>query len=411
MSGGMPYGWGRVPFGADDRLPWRNLPFPEDEYEQRIERLRARMADAELDCLLVLGTAADTSDIRYLTNFQDLYGGHTVVVVRHEGEIVMVTNAIMHGEPMHSGIPDAWPRDVRAAASPRTVTGNALAKTLEAHVSDAITELPDDATIGLAGDWSEAMLERMGLASRGGRLIANVRLVAELRAIKSPREVDLLRRTAAIGDAGLTAAMEEVRPGVTEYDVAAAANEAMFRAGAEHPSFSIAVVAGVRSGLKHMAPTDYVVAPGDMVYVDAGARFMGYLSDNSRQTVCGEPSAEQLRFMETQVAIVERVTAGVRPGAVIGELAKVAQEMADDGGYGDCLYFRGHGIGTGFGEAPALAPNSPRTFEAGMVFCLEPMLVKLNFGTACWEDMWHVTGDGIERLNQNSYRFWEHPAS
>jgi hypothetical protein len=41
-----------------------------------------------------------------------------------------------------------------------------------------------------------------------------------------------------------------------------------------------------------------------------------------------------------------------------------------------------------------------------MVFALEPMLVKLDFGTACWEDIWHVTADGVERLNESTPRFW-----
>lgn len=406
MTSAMPYGWGRVPYGPEDRLPWRIMPFPDEEYEERITRLRSLMARDDLDCVLVVGTGAESDGIRYLTNFQDVYGGETVLVVPPDGDVTMVTNAVMHGEPMHSGIADAWPRDVRAAAAPRTVTGGVQAYTLEHHVADAMRRIAAPARIGLCGRASTDLAERLDLAGRGLERVPASSLLSEMRAIKSPREVDLLRRAARIADAGLDAALAAAVPGATEHDVAAAANDAMFRGGAEHPSFPISVVAGARSGLKHAPPTPKVIEPGDLVYVDLGARYLGYCSDASRQTVCGEPSDEQLRFMETQIEIVEHVVAGVRPGAVIGDLAVGALEIADREGYGEYLYFRGHGIGLGLGDAPALAPGNPAAFEEDMVFCLEPMLVKSSFGSASWEDMWHVTASGVERLNQSSYRPW-----
>jgi Xaa-Pro aminopeptidase len=117
MTLAMPYGWGKVPFGYEDRLRWQILPFPEVEYEERIARLRVLMAGAELDCLLVLGTTADPVNVRYLTNFDDLYGGDTVVAVPSSGDVVLITNAVMHGEPMHSGITQIWPH--RPAPQPR----------------------------------------------------------------------------------------------------------------------------------------------------------------------------------------------------------------------------------------------------------------------------------------------------
>jgi Xaa-Pro dipeptidase len=312
----------------------------------------------------------------------------------------------MHGEPMHSGIPQVWPREVRAAAAPRTVTGDAKVATVADHVREALTALSPSGVIGLVGDWREQLVGAIGLAE-GESVKHGLNLVAELRKIKSPREVELLRKAAALADDAVTAAMTAVRVAATEFDIAAVANEAMFRGGAEHPAFPISVVAGPRSGLKHMPPSDYTIGAGDMVFIDVGARYMGYCSDCSRQTVCGPPSPEQLRFMETQATIVEAVSSRIAPGVIIGDLAAVARELADEAGYAEYLYFRGHGVGTGLMDLPALAPGNPAAFEQGMVFALEPMLVKFDYGTACWEDIWHVTADGVERLNQSTPRFWE----
>jgi Xaa-Pro aminopeptidase len=204
----------------------------------------------------------------------------------------------------------------------------------------------------------------------------------------------------------MKAAMDAVRPGMSEFELSAEANYAMFKAGSEHPAFPIALSAGPRSGFKHMAPTGYIVQPGDMVYIDVGGRHLGYYSDCSRQRVCGEPTAEQLRFMETQITIVEEVMKCVRPGAVIADLAEIGIRIAREAGYEQYLYFRGHGIGCATHDLPSVAPGNPVALQENMVFCFEPMLVKKEFGTACWEDIWHVTSDGVERLNECQIRWW-----
>lgn len=403
----MPYGWGRVPYSFEDRTEWRNLPFPIEEYETRIATLQHHMDRLGRDVVVVVGDRSDTSYIRYLTNFEDFYGGQSILVVPRHGAPGFTTNAVMHGEPMHSGIQDCWVRDVRCAAAPRTVTGSAEAVTIFDHVEDFIDERTGGVeTISLVGSGLPTLTDFLTTRYPDVQIENASSILDEMRKIKSPREVEVLRTAAHQADAGLIAAMGAVKPGAREFDIAAAANEALFKTGAEHSAFAIAVAAGERSGFKHVAPTGYVVKEGDIVYVDLGSRNMGYYSDCSRQTVCGTPSAEQLRFMEAQIAIVEEVMKKAGPGVVIGDLAEIGIAMAREAGYEQYLYFRGHGIGCATHDKPSIAPGNPVKLEPGMVFCFEPMLVKFRFGTACWEDMWHVTQAGVERLNEAPYRFW-----
>ncbi len=403
----MPYGWGRVPYSYRDRAPWMNLPFPVEEYQQRLARLASRMVRQDLDCLVVLGNRSDGTNIRYLTNFEDFYGGDTTLVVPRDGAPGFTTNAVMHGEPMHSGIQDCWIEDVRCAAAPRTVTGAASPATVLDHVEDFITERGcARGAIGLVGDATDRLARFLGETFPHARVVDAGPVLREMRAIKSDREVEVIRRACHLADAALEAAMDAVRPGVTEFELAGEANRAMFSGGAEHPAFAISVCAGARSGFKHMAPTAYRVQPGDIVYMDVGARYMGYYSDASRQRVCGEPTPEQRRFMDTQIGVVEEVMAAARPGVVIGDLAKIAMARAEEAGYADYLYFRGHGIGAAVQDLPAFAPGNPARLEANMVFAFEPMFVREGFGTACWEDDWVVTPSGVERLNQGRVRWW-----
>jgi len=404
----MPYGWGRVPYTLADRVPWMNLPFPVEEYGDRLRRLGGMMTRNGLDCLVVLGNRADPSNIRYLTNFEDFYGGETLLVVPAHGAPGFTTNAVMHGEPMHSGIQDCWIEDVRCAAAPRTVTGSASPATVFDHVEDFVRERGcERGAVGVVGAvgvervvrWLEETFPHARVSEAGG-------LLRQMRTIKSAREIDVLRAACHLADEAMRAAMDAVRPGVTEFELAAAANYAMFKAGAEHPAFALAVCAGARAGFKHMAPTANRVKDGDMVYIDVGGRYMGYYSDASRQRVCGHPTPEQRRFMEAQIAIVEAVMGAARPGAVIGDLAQIALTLASEAGYEEDLYFRGHGIGCAVQDLPAFAPGNPAALEENMVFAFEPMLVRRGFGTACWEDAWRVTSNGVERLNECQIRWW-----
>jgi len=404
----MPYGWGRVPYAYADRLPWMNLPFPVEEYHARLERLRHLMSRDGLDCLCVLGDPADPTNIRYLTNFEDFYGGESILVVSGSGAPGFTTNAVMHGEPMHSGIQDCWIEDVRCAAAPRTVTGGAKAVTVFEHVEDFIRERGGvPGTIGIVGRGAVDGLERfLGETFPGARIKRTDALLRTMRATKSPREIEVMRRACHVGDEAARAAMNAVRPGVSEFDLAAEAYHAMFRAGAEHSAFALSLCAGPRAGFKHMAPTGNRVQAGDMVYIDVGGRYMGYYSDISRQRVCGEPTPEQRRFMETQIAIVETTMGAARPGVPIAELADIALGLARAAGYEEYLYFRGHGVGCAVQDLPAFAPGNPAPLEENMVFAFEPMLVRAGFGTACWEDVWWVTATGVERLNACPIRWW-----
>jgi Xaa-Pro aminopeptidase len=254
----MPYGWGRVPYAYADRAPWMNLPFPVAEYRERLRRLAGRMARQDIACLVVLGNRSDGTNIRYLTNFEDFYGGESVLVVPLEGTPGFTTNAVMHGEPMHSGIQDCCIEDVRCAAAPRTVTGAANPATIYDHVEDFITErVCAQSSIGVIGESSEGLAGFLRETFPAARVADAGPMLREMRAIKSEREIEVLRRACRLADAALAAAMNAVRPGITEWELAGEANRAMFSGGAEHPAFAIPVCAGAPSGFKHMAPTGY----------------------------------------------------------------------------------------------------------------------------------------------------------
>ena len=108
----MPHYETIVPYDWESRQPWLDLDFPIAEYEARVARVRAAMRRDGLDCILALGGAGGAANIRYLSGFEPSYGD-TVVVVPRDGDLMLSTNWVLHGEPMHTSIWMTWIEDVR----------------------------------------------------------------------------------------------------------------------------------------------------------------------------------------------------------------------------------------------------------------------------------------------------------
>lgn len=402
-----PYGWGRVGYSWEDRKDWLEIPFPVGEYESRITRVRAEMARRDLDVVVVHGVkGADRGGIRYLSNFEDYYTGDSFVVIPAVGEPTFITDAVMHGEPMHSGIQAVWMRDVRAAPHPRTVDYETT--TVIDHLCDTISEAgAERGRVGVAGMYSGGIHTAVQQRFDRVQTVPARDILDRIMARKSDAEVALMRRVASMSDAAMTAAMKVANPGVSEREMAAEANYAMYLCGAETAAFPLSACGGPRAGFKHAVPTDRRLEAGDIAFTDLGGQLEGYCSDTARGRVVGDsPTDEQRSFLEAQIAIVDETIAMVKPGVQIGDLAARAEDMAREFGLQDTFYFRGHGIGTHTHIYPSFVPGSEVQLEKNMTFCYEPMFVATGFGTACVEDMYVVTEDGCETLSQSPRRWW-----
>jgi Xaa-Pro aminopeptidase len=402
-----PYGWGRVGYSWEERQPWLHLPFSIGEYEGRVEKVRRLMRERGLDGLVVHGTRAERAPVRYLSNFEDYYSGDTLIVIPLAGPVGLTTNAVMHGEPMHSGIQDTWIRDVRCAPHPRTVDYQTT--TIYDHLEDFLTERGlVQGTVGISGEYAYHAREFLKKRFPGLTQVEAAPIIGEAMMRKSDAEVALMKEVALMSDAGIVALMKAAKPGVSEHDLAAEANYALFKAGAEDTAFPIAACGGPRSGFKHVVPSARRLQAGEIAFTDLGARLKGYCSDTARGKVVGDaPTSEQRRFLNAQIDIVHATIAMIKPGVRIGDVAARAAEMAKEFGYEEWFYFRGHGIGATTHIPPSFVPGSNAILERNMTFAYEPMFVRKDFGTACVEDLYVVTAEGCERLSEAPEKWWE----
>ncbi len=225
-------------------------------------------------------------------------------------------------------------------------------------------------------------------------------IVEAVRMVKTPEEIEKIRRAAAIADHAFAHVLPQLRPGVTELEIALELEFTMRKAGASGVSFRPIVAAGERSALPHAEPGNRVFAHGDFVVMDFGCVFEGYCSDMTRTVVIGEPTEEHMVIYDLVLQAQLEALAAVKPGMTGKQVDSVARDIIADGGYGQ--YF-GHGLGHGVGleihERPRLSQKDETVLEPGMVVTVEPGIYLPDFGGVRIEDLVVVTESGSEILS------------
>lgn len=392
----------RVPYLFADREPWLELDFPVAEFQRRVAALQAALERRELDALLVYGDQFLKSNVRYLSGFVGLLGQSWLIVGR-SGEPILVTNAVLHGEPMHSNIQTTWLRDVRPLPHP-TSTGTRL--TLVNFALEALAEVSSGGPIGLSELNLPAPVFLDLQAKLGERMTPADRVLREQRRIKSEAEIAKIRELASIATVTMEAAIAATAPGVTENEIAAAAQEAAFRAGAEAMTAFFAV-AGRRSFMKNVpSRPGKKVGPDELVEFDMNLHLAGYVADHARNTVAGRASGEVKEILELSLEAHRAGLEATKPGATVSDVMRAMTDAVAAGGWAAWDWSTGHGFGLDLAEDPMFVPQNDAPLEPGMCFYLEPMIVPSQIGTACPEDMILVTETGCEQLTTTPLRNW-----
>jgi Xaa-Pro dipeptidase len=221
-----------------------------------------------------------------------------------------------------------------------------------------------------------------------------------IRARKAPDEIDAMRRAIAISEAALAQLMREVRPGMTERQIAARLTALLAEHGSDVAAFDPLIQTGENSSSPHGLPTDRALREGEFLLIDFGCKVEGYPSDITRTFVLGEPTHEMRRIYETVLAANSAARAVAGPGVPMAEVDLAARRVIEAAGYGEYFIHRtGHGIGLDTHEPiPQIAANVEDALEPGMTFTIEPGIYIPGLGGVRIEDDVLVTEDGLEVL-------------
>jgi Xaa-Pro aminopeptidase len=230
----------------------------------------------------------------------------------------------------------------------------------------------------------------------------------DLAAVKHPLEVELIRESLRIAEAGMTAALGALAPGKTEIEISAEAEYRMRRLGSEMNPFIPVVASGTNAAVWERIATDRRIGTGEMVILDFGCVHKGCTGDVARTTVVGEPTLEQRAIYRAGYEALQEAMRAVRPGVLCSEIDRIARDVIREAGYEryQAPWAVGHQLGYGLHGEPLLGPGVDVPLRAGMVINIEPALYtfdELEIGGVEIEDSLLVTETGAERLTTLPY--------
>ena len=222
--------------------------------------------------------------------------------------------------------------------------------------------------------------------------------------LKSPREIDLMRRAGRLTAQARALAGSMVRPGVTTHEIDAAVRKFIESHGAKpsflgYGGFSGSACISVNEQVIHGIPGPRKLKEGDIVSIDVGAYLDGFHGDCAATFPCGEVSEEAMRLIRvTQQSFWEGIKFA-RPGQRVYDISHAVQQYVEGNGFSVVRDFVGHGVGAKLHEAPEVPNFGPAghgaRLQPGMTIAVEPMVNAGDWPVKVLKDGWTtVSADG-----------------
>ncbi len=273
-------------------------------------------------------------------------------------------------------------------------------------VSEAVPDPAAVRRIGVAGRGliSADLMASLQTAFPGAQWVDVEDVMCDVRARKSPAELSVIRYAYRIAEAGLAAAINAIQVGVTEREVAAEAESAMRRLGAEGTGIDTIVASGPNSRPILARSTFRKIQADELVLLTVAPRYEGYHAAIGRPVLVGNPGDEIRRAVEVAWQAQEACFQAMRPGIEGRQVEAIGRRIVDDAGLGRYFLYSGiHSVGVIEFEPPIFGPSSGALFQSNMVISVDIPLFDAPWGGLRIEDGFLITETGAERLNHTPY--------
>ena len=344
----------------------------------RVEKLRKKMQEENLDSFLI----TSPYNLRYLTNFT----GTTGLAVITLEKAFFITDF-------------RYTEQAAAQAQGFEIIKNVgpiFEEVADLVQKEGLRELGFEETTVSFLEYS--VLEEIIDA----QLIPISGMIEELREIKDEEEIAIIEKACSIADLAYDHILKMIQPGMTEIEVANQLDFYMRSLGASGVSFETIVASGLRSAMPHGVASKKIIEQGDLITIDFGCYYEGYVSDMTRTFAIGDPG-EQLKeiyqiVLEAQLAVLEVA----EPGVTGKQLDAVARDYITKHGYGEAFgHSTGHGIGLEIHEGPNVSVRAEKQFVPGNIITDEPGIYLPGIGGVRIEDDLLITSDGNRVLTHS----------
>jgi Xaa-Pro aminopeptidase len=265
-----------------------------------------------------------------------------------------------------------------------------------------------------------ASLKRAGLAGRGlinGDLLQALRSalpdvkwvdveneVCAIRARKSAAEIEVIRYAYKIAEAGFQAAVDVIRPGVTERTVAAEIDAAMRRLGSEGTGIDTIVASGPHTRPILARSTFRCIEEDEHVLLTIAPRYEGYHAAIGRVVLVGDPPPEIRGALDVAIEAQQACAAALRPGIEGREVEAIGRQIVQAAGLGPYFLYSGvHSVGVIEFEPPIFGPSSSALLEKDMIISIDIPMFNAPWGGLRIENGYLITAEGAEPLHQTPY--------
>ena len=396
-----------------DQIDWEQ-PFPAEEYADRRAKVRAAMAEAGLDALYVIRR----TDLKYLVDYDQIWDAprmSTGLLMRADTD-----DTLFFDTSSHTTIVSLLPEIMEAVIFGEAELGSP--SDLDTIVDTLSGRGLAKGTIGLQY-WGygihvsvvEALTAK--LEAKGAKTLDSSLLVEEIRVVKSPREVAVMREAAAMADTALEAVRAQMCPGMSETEIEGVLIGSLMSQGCNYPAIHTMVGSGIRSGTHHSAATHRKVREGDLVHFDFCASLHRYHANLCRTLSVGKADDRWLELMEKSAGCADRILIEIKLGDLLTKVDEVGNAYVDEVGLrNNAWWIGGYSFGISFPpdwtgahwlhwNEETFGPTcSKRTVEPGVIFNFENQFDVWEDwpgGTGCaWIESFLVTEAGIELMSK-----------
>lgn len=373
-----------------------NTPLlPNAEFESRISKVQQILKKGELDAVLVFSTECEPAGVRYFADYWPSFETTAVLIPKEGDPALLIGPESLTYSKAHSRLKNIIRMmDFRESSQP-DYPGSKLAAWQDILGEWKISKL------GIAGWHMFPHTIMQNIADViGRRNISDAdSLIRQVTLVKTPAELDCLRRAAKISELGFKAVLENIRPGMTEINLVGIATEAMLSSGAEATGYPIWCCSGPNSIQAISRPTHRKVQAGEIIHFSIGAKVNGYSASIGRPVVLGKCPDETKQFMQVGLDAENMTIDLMRAGTNASDVAKKVHGFITEKGYGDTiLYGPAHGCGQMECEFPFVETSSQFVLEEGMTFMIDVFLGQKDKGFR-WEDGIVVRDGAAEELS------------
>lgn len=348
-----------------------------NEIKDRVDKLRSYMEDNSLDAFLV--TKAE--NIRYLSGFT---GGSDARLLISQDKCYILTDS-RYFEQVNRECRDWELVEEKPPGFDRLVEISSRYKRISLEANSITYQFYQELSSKITS-----------------QLSPQVGIIENLRVIKDDKELDLLRKSAAISDEVFLDLLQFIKPGVSERQVAAKIGYLLKVKGCDKESFDTIAVSGKNAALPHGQPGPKLLVTGDMVTMDYGGFYRGYAGDMTRTVAVGETSERLIGYYHAVLEAQQIGVAMVKAGVCCREIDQSVRNCLKK--YDLERYFQhgtGHGVGLEIHEEPRVSFTSDRVLTANMVITIEPGIYIPGWGGIRIEDTVIVKNGGCEIITHS----------